>query len=526
MINYNKFGGTQKKMIKKIIAILLLIFAVPVYATSTLYEYYNGNLPSIEDRAVIYNQYLGDEYTGTKEQNIYLLEYLLSDNSKNIINSSDDYTSLNLGGLQVAADFSTSLSSGISSDATTLTVVSTTTSAGENLIQGKVYGLKLGGREYVTGTLSSGKQFTSLTRGISTITGTTTTSSAEAWGRGTSVELTDAPIVIEVANKLNGSQRIDNLLRYDDTILINTNTASTTLATKYYVDNTAAAGCANANTTTKGCVEIATSLEAASSTPLGGTGAVTVLPSSIATSSPFTPGNYVPITNARGVLSPAFIATTTQDVPNGYTFGTTILSTASTTLSGPSTLASSTIQNALITNIVSIPVLDKILATSTDINVNTNSATSTILTFNVQGGSLGTNSGIAGKFRISNLKLSQNNAVTFEGLYGGTAVFDISTTTTGTGSGWTNGIGEFNFTVQGNGSTSIQEGDASMTTFIFQNTAAAGTSVLPMFFIKTSTGSSAVNSNIDQTFSLVIRFNSGDAESGITVTDAQAWYIK
>ena len=65
-----------------------------------------------------------------------------------------------------------------------------------------------------------------------------------------------------------------------------------------------------------------------------------------------------------------------------------------------------------------------------------------------------------------------------------------------------------------------------MTTFIFQNTAAAGTSVLPMFFIKTSTGSSAVNSNIDQTFSLVIRFNSGDAESGITVTDAQAWYIK
>lgn len=306
-------------MFKKFFALaLILALSTPAYA-GTLYEFYGGHLPSVEKRAESYNIFFSDTYRGTAEQNSRFLGVLTDP----AVGATIDESSFSLGAITAVADYRSSLSSGITAVATTLTVAATSTPSGEYLTQGRQYGLKLGGREYVLGTLSSGRQFTSLTRGVSLITGTSTGGVAEAWGRGTSVELTDAPILLEIANKLNGSQRIDALLRYDDTILITSASATTTLASKYYVDNVVTAGCADATSAVRGCVELASGLEAASTTSIGGTGASLVLPSSFATSSPYTPGNYVPITNARGVLSPLFIATTTQDVPNGYTFAST-----------------------------------------------------------------------------------------------------------------------------------------------------------------------------------------------------------
>lgn len=53
-----------------------------------------------------------------------------------------------------------------------------------------------------------------------------------------------------------------------------------------YVNSVVAAGCANAATGIKGCVQIATGLQAASSTGTGSTGALLVLPASIATDTP------------------------------------------------------------------------------------------------------------------------------------------------------------------------------------------------------------------------------------------------
>src|SRR3990167_2948783 len=68
------------------------------------------------------------------------------------------------GAIQGAADFRTSLAATITDSATTMTLVSTSTTSGINLVQGNTYGFKLGGQEYVIGTLSSGKQITGMTR--------------------------------------------------------------------------------------------------------------------------------------------------------------------------------------------------------------------------------------------------------------------------------------------------------------------------------------------------------------------------
>ncbi len=119
-----------------------------------------------------------------------------------------------LAGYEAGADFRSSLAFEITNSATSMTLVSTSTPSGENLIMGRVYGFKIGGSEYVKGTLSAGKQITSMTRGISLLNGTTTGGVAARWGRGTAVELTDAPLILEHANKINGRENFDNVLVY------------------------------------------------------------------------------------------------------------------------------------------------------------------------------------------------------------------------------------------------------------------------------------------------------------------------
>jgi len=206
----------------------------------------------------------------------------------------------------------------ISDSATSMTLVSTTTPSGENLVSGKVYGFKLGGREYVKGTLTAGKVITGMTRGLSLLNGTTTGGIAERWGRGTPVELTDAPLILEITNKINGVDNFDNTLSYTSNFtvasssnqipgaswvynnFVNTSetqtvngqktfTGTTTMsagatipnapanntdvANKAYVDAVGSSGAADANTTTKGIVEEATVDEINSAASIGGTGA-------------------------------------------------------------------------------------------------------------------------------------------------------------------------------------------------------------------------------------------------------------
>lgn len=176
--------------------------------------------------------------------------------------------------------------------------------------------------EYVCGT-ASGTSITGLTRGIDAVSGTTTVTSLEFAHRiGADVKITDYPILTIMDRTLNGVDTLPNVLNYASTIgvgsiatssqniptanwvgsnFVNTSgtqtvnglktfTSTTTIsgasivvgydpsnandvATKHYVDITAASGAPNANTTTKGIVQEATVAQVNSATASGSTGA-------------------------------------------------------------------------------------------------------------------------------------------------------------------------------------------------------------------------------------------------------------
>lgn len=100
--------------------------------------------------------------------------------------------------------------------------------------------------------------------------------------------------------------------------------ASTSPATKGYVDFVAFNGAAviNANTTNKGVVQIATGLQAASSTATGSTGAYLDLSSSISTSTGGTSAAlHVVVTNNSGLIDPSFISlATSTTIGSTYAF--------------------------------------------------------------------------------------------------------------------------------------------------------------------------------------------------------------
>ncbi len=112
------------------------------------------------------------------------------------------------------------------------------------------------------------------------------------------------------------------------------------------------AGTVNATESVKGIIELATQLEMASTTATGSTGAGVVLQAKYATSTPFTPGRYVPITNANGTLASTFISTSSVyawSALNTYNAG--ILTTASSTFMGTTTIPADNLTNrALVLN--------------------------------------------------------------------------------------------------------------------------------------------------------------------------------
>lgn len=121
---------------------------------------------------------------------------------------------------------------------------------------------------------------------------------------------------------------------------------------------TAIQGAATSTFSNMGIVKLATKTEiaagTASSTTAGTTGAPLVIPAKFATSTPNAglSANLVPITNSNGVLNPLFIATSSTDAPNGYSFTAPItVTSASTTLNATTTIAGNT-SNKLTINTV------------------------------------------------------------------------------------------------------------------------------------------------------------------------------
>jgi hypothetical protein len=182
--------------------------------------------------------------------------------------------------------------------------------------------------EYECGTVS-GTSVTGLLRGIDATTGTTSVASLiYSHRRGADVKITDYPALSIATNQLAGNQTIPNPLIYASNFTPNfwTNAASNTIATIGIVNSTASVGCANASTVANGCVQIATQIQAASTTVTGSTGANLVLPASMATSSNDVAGLHVVVTQNSGKINWNQI-----DLATAFTISGGFIDTASST---------------------------------------------------------------------------------------------------------------------------------------------------------------------------------------------------
>ena len=296
---------------KKLLFSLLTFFISTsvVFGATNLWQFYNEQgllLPSYEYRKDFYEQILAeDEYKGTAKQNALYLQYL----QENDFVESPKAEEIKLGASlpSATAVFETSLASPITSSATSLTLTANSVRGGGSLSGYNCFTIDEGATtaETVCGTVSS-TAVSSLTRGISQANGTTTVSALQfAHRRGSNVKITDFPIIQILKAQNNGEDTFANLLTYANTVLIGAGSASTTIATKYYVDNTVSAGASDASETVKGLTELATQIEMASSTSAGSTAALLALRSFYATSTPSGTsynGLYVPVSKNNGKL--------------------------------------------------------------------------------------------------------------------------------------------------------------------------------------------------------------------------------
>lgn len=320
-------------------SLLLSLITSPLSAT-TLWDFYNGNLPSISARGEIYKDIGDDKYTGTATQNINLLSYLLGDkpfpNDPSFTDQSIVFGATLPSGTPL---FETALQSQITTSATTMTLTANATSGGGSLSGYNCFTIDEGSAqaEYVCGTVS-GTSVTSLLRGVDPMTATTTNASLQfAHRRGANVKITDFPLIQLIKHQLSGEDTFQNLLYYSQN---NTFSSSTQLVSKGYVDGVAVAGAPNADTSTKGIVEIATTIETASSTATGSTGATIVVSASQSTSTPVTGCNGTTTVGAlcnviarnNGTIDPNYISTSST-----YNFGGQIFLNSRT-----DTIASST----------------------------------------------------------------------------------------------------------------------------------------------------------------------------------------
>lgn len=231
--------------------------------------------------------------------------------------------------------FETSLASPITGSASSLTLVANSIRGGGSLSGYQCFTIDEGSAqaEYVCGTVS-GTSVTSLERGLLPSDGITQTASLQfSHRRGSSVKITDFPLIQRLRSQAVGSGTYETPLQYATTVATSTiGSNSQNIASVAYVNSLSFGGvAASAQEAVSGFVELATGAEAASSTATGTTNARLVLSTLSATSAAPTSGNVIPVTQDDGNLDVAFLPDNFSPT-NQYTY------TASTTYTKPAGL--------------------------------------------------------------------------------------------------------------------------------------------------------------------------------------------
>lgn len=284
--------------------------------------------------------------------------------------------------------FETSLATKITSSATSMTLVSATDKTGTSLAA-STYAFILdegSADEEMVIADCTGTACTSMTRGVSVLTGTTSVTALQhEHRRGASVKITDGPQLIILTRIMNGLGTFPNILLYKTGTNCSVGSSNQSICDKAYIDGVAVAGASNGNDTTKGIFESATAIEQASSTSVGSTAALLVTRALYASSSPVTGCNGTATVGALcaviarndGKINTSYIATTTTDV---YRFGGQMFYTATSTFANDVLMASTSIPNLFIGTITSTSTAAS-TATSTITNLKiSNNATTTTMT--------------------------------------------------------------------------------------------------------------------------------------------------
>lgn len=190
--------------------------------------------------------------------------------------------------------FETSLSSAITTSATSMTLVSATNKAGTTFAS-STYAFILdegtASEEMVLADCTS-TACTNMIRGLSPLTGTTTVSTLKfAHRRGASVKITDGPQLLILSRMANGQNDYPNLIRYKSGTSVLVSDSGQTLVTKAYAEALANSGAATSTESRGGIVELGTLAEQASSYD-GGSDKPTILQTKNSTSTCQVVGSY------------------------------------------------------------------------------------------------------------------------------------------------------------------------------------------------------------------------------------------
>lgn len=213
------------------------------------------------------------------------------------------------------AFFETTLASAISSSATSFTLTSATDKDGTTLAS-STYAFVIdegSSNEEIVVADCTATACTNASRGVSVRTGNTeVTALKKAHRRGASVKITDAPILPLLTRISRGEEGLPSASYYNSTVSTSSFSNDQQLVSKGYVDYLAfnGAGVIDALETTKGVVELATTLEQASSTLSGSSGPL-VLQAKNATSTynAATAGLKVVVTQNNGKIDDNFLST-------------------------------------------------------------------------------------------------------------------------------------------------------------------------------------------------------------------------
>lgn len=229
------------------------------------------------------------------------------------------------------AVFETSLASPITSTATSMTLTANSIRGGGSISGYNCFTVDEGSAQAETmcGTVS-GTAVTSITRGISQATGTSTVSALQfSHRRGANVKITDFPLIQILKLQNNGEETFPNQIIYASGV---TPTNTSALVDKEYVDGLAfsGAGVVDATSIAKGVVELATGAEASASTAVGSSGNL-VLPASIASSTynSATASNIVVVTKATGKIDDNFLSSSIVSTSTMARFATSSINVGS-----------------------------------------------------------------------------------------------------------------------------------------------------------------------------------------------------